>query len=109
MAQIRAIFLLPRQFGIFPHPLVYIEWFTLLGTPDPLTGMHIISRSTRQLRRNSVIVPVTQIVRACHLIGKSGRNINSQWTMDNVLDHATSFYVNHYIHVDDFTLFQHLR
>jgi hypothetical protein len=106
VAQIRAIFLLPPQFGSFSHPLMYIEWFTPLGIPDPLTGMHIVTRSTRQHRRNADIVPATRILRGCHLIGKCGRRIDGSWTTDNILDQPTSFFVNPYVHVDDFTLFK---
>ncbi|KAJ7904866.1 hypothetical protein B0H13DRAFT_1528847, partial [Mycena leptocephala] len=38
-AQIRAIFRLPPQFGEFPHPLAYVEWFTALSRPDPISGL----------------------------------------------------------------------
>ncbi|KAJ6544929.1 hypothetical protein B0H10DRAFT_1695855, partial [Mycena sp. CBHHK59/15] len=46
-AQIRVIFNLPSQFGTFPHPLAYIEWFTPLSRPDPVSGMYTTHRSTR--------------------------------------------------------------
>ncbi|EDR12669.1 uncharacterized protein LACBIDRAFT_311342 [Laccaria bicolor S238N-H82] len=49
-AQVHTIFSLPEQFGSYPQPLAYIEWFTPLGTPEPHTGMHIIKRSTRYTR-----------------------------------------------------------
>ncbi|PSR97599.1 hypothetical protein PHLCEN_2v4306, partial [Hermanssonia centrifuga] len=48
IAHVRAIFKLPATYGIRTlHPLVYVEWFTPFRTPDLLTGMHIVSRSTR--------------------------------------------------------------
>jgi hypothetical protein len=106
VAQIRAIFDLPPQFGPFPHPIAYLEWFTPLGNSDPLIGMHTVTRSTHRLRKNAAILPVTHIVRGCHLIGKCGCQIEGSWTTDNVLDQNTPFFVNHYIHVDDFTLFK---
>ncbi|KAJ7660335.1 hypothetical protein DFH06DRAFT_951086, partial [Mycena polygramma] len=49
-AQIRVIFTLPPQFGTYPHPLAYIEWFTPLNRPDPTSGMFTTHRSTRALR-----------------------------------------------------------
>ncbi|KIJ93033.1 hypothetical protein K443DRAFT_68963, partial [Laccaria amethystina LaAM-08-1] len=49
-AQVRTIFTLPPQFGSYPHPLAYIEWFTPLGQPEARTGMHVVSRSTRHSR-----------------------------------------------------------
>ncbi|KAG6834117.1 hypothetical protein H0H93_011813, partial [Arthromyces matolae] len=58
VAQIRAIFNLPTQFGPHRHPLAYVEWFTQLGRVDPVTGLHTISRSTRQRRRNTAVVHI---------------------------------------------------
>jgi len=71
VAQIRVIFELPPQFGSYLHPLAYLEWFTSLGNPDPLTGMHIVTHSTRQSCRNAAIVPVTQIV--------MGKGLGNPW------------------------------
>ncbi|KAJ7748280.1 hypothetical protein DFH07DRAFT_703727, partial [Mycena maculata] len=46
-AQIRVIFKLCLQFGSYPHPLAYMEWFMPLnGRPDPVSGMFTINRST---------------------------------------------------------------
>ena len=103
VARVRVIFHLPPQFGSFHHPLAYIEWFTPFGHPDAHTGMHITSRSTRQHRRNAAVISVDKIVYGCHLIGKCSRHINREWTADNVLDLASHFYLNPYIHVDMFT------
>ncbi|KAJ6625726.1 hypothetical protein B0H10DRAFT_2174006 [Mycena sp. CBHHK59/15] len=102
-AQIRVIFNLPSQFGTFPHPLAYIEWFTPLSRPDPVSGMYTTHRSTRFHRRNAAVVSVSQLVRGCHLMGKCGLTIDRTWTSDNVLDTAAMFFVNPYIHVDTFT------
>ncbi|KAJ6473973.1 Zn-finger domain-containing protein [Mycena vitilis] len=102
-AQIRVIFNLPSQFGIFPHPLAYIEWFTPLNHPDPVSGMYTTHRSTRLHRRNAAVVSVETLVRACHLMGKCGTTIDHTWTSDNVLEKATIFHINPYIHVDTFT------
>ncbi|KAF8152285.1 hypothetical protein B0H34DRAFT_111607, partial [Crassisporium funariophilum] len=97
-AQVCVIFTLPRQFGMYPHPLAYIQWFTPLGRPDALTGMHIVSRSTRQCRRNSAVIPVTDIARSCHLMAKCGASIDRKWTSNNVLDLCSHFFINPYIH-----------
>ncbi|KAG6905181.1 hypothetical protein DXG01_004384 [Tephrocybe rancida] len=76
IAQVRAIFDLPHQFGFLTHPLAYIEWFTPLGRPDTVTSMYTVTRSTRQRRRNAAVVLVTQIARSCHLMGKCGATID---------------------------------
>ncbi|KAF8879805.1 hypothetical protein BD779DRAFT_1550612 [Infundibulicybe gibba] len=103
VAQVRVIFLLPEYFGVHPHPLAYVEWFTSLGAPDPQTGMYVINRSTRQHQPNSAIISTARIVRGCHLMGQFGRTIAKGWTTDNILENAKNFYLNPYIHVDTFT------
>ena len=86
VAQVRLLFNLPPQFGPFPHPLAYIEWFTKIGSPDPNTGLCSVTRSTRQGKRNAEVV-------------------SSTWTTDNVLEQGSiHFFVNPYINVDTFTV-----
>ncbi|KAJ7609663.1 Zn-finger domain-containing protein [Roridomyces roridus] len=102
-AQIRAIFQLPPQFGSFPHPLAYVEWFTPLNRREPVSGMFTTHRSTTFHRRRAAVVSVTQIIRGCHLIAKCGKNIDTKWTSANVLDSSPMFYLNPYILVDTFT------
>ncbi|KAJ7073219.1 Zn-finger domain-containing protein [Mycena belliarum] len=102
-AQVRVIFKLPPQFGSYPHPLAYVEWFTPLNRPDPISGMFTTHRSTRLHRRNAAVVSVEHIVRGCHLTAKCGSTIDRKWTSYNVLDKAAMFYVNPYILVDTFT------
>ena len=105
IAQVRLIFNLPAQFGSYPHPLAYIEWFTPLGMIDPNTGLHSVTRSTRQGQRNSEIVSVDRIIRGCHLMARCGQAILSSWTTDNILEQDSIHYlVNPYINVDTFTL-----
>ena len=89
-----------QPFWILPTP----AGITPLVQPDNLTGMHIITWSTRSHCRNAAVVFITDIVHGCHLMGKSGLKIDPTWTMDNVLDLASHFYLNpYYINVDSFT------
>ena len=105
VAHVRLIFNLPPQFGKFPHPLAYIEWFTHMGNPDANTGLHTLTRSTRQGRRNAEIVSVDRIVRGCHFMARCGQNIPSSWTTDNILEqNSIHFLLNPYINVETFTL-----
>ena len=60
VGQVCAIFCLPEEFGSFPDPLAYIEWFTAFQLPVPDLEMYQISRSTRQYRRHASIIPVPQ-------------------------------------------------
>ncbi|KAF8871026.1 hypothetical protein BD779DRAFT_1613985 [Infundibulicybe gibba] len=85
VAQIRMVFLLPPQFA--PIRTHLSTW------NDSLTGMYIISRSTRHHHPNSAIISAHRIVRACHLMGKC----------DMAIEKGKKFYLNPYIHVDTFT------
>ena len=105
VAQVRLIFNLPEQFGLFPHPLAYIEWFTPLGSFDANTGLYSITRSTRQGQRNAEVISVDRIIRGCHLMARCGQKILSSWSTDNILEQTSIHYlVNPYINVDSFTL-----
>ncbi|KIK24335.1 hypothetical protein PISMIDRAFT_70034, partial [Pisolithus microcarpus 441] len=50
LAQVRVVFKLPEVFGTFPHLLAYVEWFTTLQRRDPVSGLFIVTRSTRNRR-----------------------------------------------------------
>ncbi|KAI0693165.1 hypothetical protein BC835DRAFT_1546152, partial [Cytidiella melzeri] len=50
------------------HPLAYIEWYTPFHRYDDLTGMFSVASSQRLHRRRASIIPITSIVRTCHLI-----------------------------------------
>ncbi|KAJ7445474.1 hypothetical protein FB451DRAFT_1343619 [Mycena latifolia] len=94
IAQVRAIFMLPPQYGTYPHPLAYIEWFTPFNQPDKTSGMYTVHRSSRAHRRNASVVSVEHL---------AGAKIDRKWTTDNVIDKATYFYYNPYITVDTFS------
>jgi hypothetical protein len=100
------IFTLPSEYGDFHEPLVYVEWFTDFGTVDTDLGMHIIGPSTRNHRRRAEIIPVSRILRTCHLLPKFGKVIDPSWHMDNILDQKIKFYVNLYLRHHDFILFR---
>ncbi|KAG6807681.1 hypothetical protein H0H92_006720 [Tricholoma furcatifolium] len=104
VAQVRVIFELPSHLGTYSHPLAYVEWFTPLGQPHAVTGLYTVSRSTRQHRRNAAVIPVSKIVRGCHLMGKSASSMDRKWTTYTVMDLATQFYFNPYLHVDMFSI-----
>ncbi|KAJ6553375.1 hypothetical protein B0H19DRAFT_949761 [Mycena capillaripes] len=103
VAQVRAIFTLPPQYGKYSHPLAYIEWFTGFNQPEKTSGLYTIHRSSRAQRRNAAVVSVEHIVRTCHLMAKCGKKIDRKWTTDNVMDEAKYFYFNPYIDVDTFS------
>ena len=76
-----------------------------MGNPDANTGLHTLTRSTHQGRRNAEIVSVDRIIRGCHLMARCGQKIPSSWTSDNILEqNSIHFLVNPYINVETFTL-----
>jgi hypothetical protein len=80
-AQIRVIFELPAQYGRFPHPLAYIEWYRPFSSRDPTTGFFKVARSTRNHVRHSEVISVTKILQSCHLAPKYGStSVDHSWT-----------------------------
>ncbi|KAI6039428.1 hypothetical protein EDC04DRAFT_2867973 [Pisolithus marmoratus] len=45
VAQMHVIFKLPNHLGDQPHPLVYVEWFTVLHHKDPVSGLYVVNHS----------------------------------------------------------------
>ncbi|KAF8143444.1 hypothetical protein K438DRAFT_1911066 [Mycena galopus ATCC 62051] len=105
VARVRVIFKLPEHHGNYADPLVYIDWFKPLTTPVTNLGMYCVSLSTRMHHQKSEIIPITQIVRSCHLIPRFGRRIDPTWNSENVLDCCKEFYLNPYLRHHDFFLF----
>jgi hypothetical protein len=111
VGRVRVIFRAPDIFHeLAPEPLVYIEWFTSLNTVDKVSGMYSVSPSTSNHERSASVIPITALVRTCHLVPHWGRAINLTWTQENVLDPAkcTRFYVNPYVRLSDFVLLHYV-
>lgn len=88
---------MPRTYPVrVEEPLAYIEWLTPLRAPDANTGLIPLTRSTRMHRPYAEIVPLTRIVRNCHLYPKFGRAIDNTWSADNVAEKATGFSLSPY-------------
>jgi len=108
VGHVRAIFCVPDEFGTFPDPLAYVEWFTAFQSPVPDLEMYQVSRSTRQHRQRASIISVTQIERSIHLIPKFGWRIDLSWSAEDVFECCKTFYVNPYLRHLDFLLFRYL-
>ncbi|KAJ7318309.1 hypothetical protein DFH08DRAFT_1036468 [Mycena albidolilacea] len=108
VARIRVIFRLPEHYGSYPHPLAYVDWYKPLKTPVPNIRMHKVSLSSRNHRQHSSIIPITEILRSCHLIPVFGKSVSPLWTSDRVLDQCKYFYLNPYLRHHDFYLFRYL-
>ncbi|KAJ3547086.1 hypothetical protein NMY22_g1793 [Coprinellus aureogranulatus] len=104
VAQVRIIFALPvhLQTPKVPKYLAYIEWFTPFRSPDAVTGLRAVSRSSAQRAPAFDVVPLTSIVTTCHLVPKFGTKHPVNWTHTNVLEECKSFYFNHWISVTQY-------
>ena len=66
-------------------------------------GMHIVKQSTRLHKHKAEIISINDVVSGCHLMAKCGMQIDQSYTTDDVLEKATTFYLNPYIDVDTFS------
>lgn len=108
-AQVLLIFRLPTKFGDYPTPLAYVRWFRRFSAKDQTIGMYKIAPSTRSGGYpNNSIIPITHIVRSCHLVPTFGKEIDHSWTHENVLKKASDFFLNPYLRYLDFFLLRYL-
>ncbi|KAI5982757.1 hypothetical protein EDC04DRAFT_2874303 [Pisolithus marmoratus] len=87
-AQVHIVFKLPEHLRTYPHLLVYVEWFTTLQHQDPVSSLYIVSHSTQNHR--------------CNASARCRKEISKDWALADVLEKASSFYINSYIDLDTF-------
>ena len=102
ITQVHVIFKLPEHLGLYPHPLAYVEWFTSPHRRDLISHQFTVTCSTHNHRRNVAVISVDRFMHPCHLQGQCGKNVCLDWSLDNVLEMASAFYVNSYIDLDTF-------
>lgn len=66
------------------------------------------SLSSHNHRQRASVIPVTWIVRSCHLSPNFGRQIPEAWSSSSVLDDARTFFLNPYLRHHDFYLLRYL-
>ncbi|KAJ6618487.1 hypothetical protein B0H10DRAFT_2164151 [Mycena sp. CBHHK59/15] len=86
------------EYGLFPTPLAYVEWYKPLTQIDNDLGMYKIAAASHH--------HLTQISRSCHLIPRLNRKIDRTLATDDVLDRCKDFYLNCYLRHIDFVLFR---
>ena len=106
IGQVRCIFSLPphaidlwfrAQAGAFSHKhFAYIEWFTTFSRAqkDLNSKLFKVSRLMVRGERRVSIIPVSLIHSSIQLFPKFGPQAPVSWSSSNVLEKATSFYVN---------------
>ncbi|EKM50218.1 uncharacterized protein PHACADRAFT_130917, partial [Phanerochaete carnosa HHB-10118-sp] len=73
-------------YGILPHPLLYVEWYTPFLRVDGISQLFQVSRSTRNRRPNATIISADRVVGVCHLPRQCGKEISRDWTSENIPD-----------------------
>jgi hypothetical protein len=84
--------------GNFPHKhFAYVEWFTPFSRAqkDPNSKLFKIARLMEHNGEHRVsIIPISLIRCSVQLFPKFGPQAPVSWQSSNVLENATSFYVN---------------
>ncbi|KIP01316.1 hypothetical protein PHLGIDRAFT_27025 [Phlebiopsis gigantea 11061_1 CR5-6] len=87
VGQVRLIFRVPPEFAVLAKKqLAYIEWFTPLQVRNETLGMYSVARSVRRGRYQASVVPVSSILRTCHLTPVWGKQVDRSWSPENVLE-----------------------
>jgi hypothetical protein len=116
VGRVRVIFTLPEEVnsitGVQPaprnwpkEPLVYIEWYSKLEkAAEPRNGMMYrikkVSTSSSILDKNKVqgsVLPLSHIRQSCMLFPIFPSPVPAHWKADNILDYASSFYINNWL------------
>ena len=108
-AQVLLIFKLPAALGDYPTPLAYVWWYRRFLTKDKITNMYKVLPSTRNGGYGNLsVIPITHIVRSCHLIPVFGKQVDYSWMHKNILRVSPEFLLNPYLHHLDFFLLHYL-
>jgi hypothetical protein len=101
---------MPQEFGVVTCPLAFVSWFKPFRHPVPEIGMYQVAFSSRNHGRRTSVIPITDIVRTCHLIPTFGSACAQDlgWTPYTIFKEATSFYLNPYLRHHDFVLLRYL-
>ncbi|KAI0699576.1 hypothetical protein BC835DRAFT_1330882 [Cytidiella melzeri] len=85
VCQVRLLFQLPSDMEHTTGSkrlLAYVEWYTPFHQYDNTVGMFSVAPSQRHHRRQASIIPITVIVRSCHLISAWGQVARTEWTSE---------------------------
>ncbi|KAJ7912610.1 hypothetical protein B0H13DRAFT_1874597 [Mycena leptocephala] len=61
VGRVQVIFRIPEDFGQYPDPVAYIDWYKPLRPPVAGLGMHQVSLSSQNMHQRSSIIPVGDI------------------------------------------------
>lgn len=86
----------PTKPANIPAHLAYVEWFTPFSRAifDPVSRLYSIKPLIANGQRQASVIPISLIRQSVHLYPKFGAIAPAEWKSSNVLDLATSFYVN---------------
>ncbi|KAF8526120.1 hypothetical protein JB92DRAFT_3108489 [Gautieria morchelliformis] len=102
VGRVRTIFRLPSHIE-YPHPLVYVEWYSEFR--QPCTGIDMYTVSPTQGKGHAAVVSVQSIRRSCHLIPRFGEKIDRTMTTENSLERSKQFYVSEFTDLYSYQFF----
>lgn len=73
---------------------------------DPDTGLSVATWATNRGNHQAEVIPLGDIEQAIHLVPKFGKAMDKSWTERNVFEKSNKFYVNKFINMHTFILFQ---
>ncbi|KAG8778761.1 hypothetical protein FRC12_024833 [Ceratobasidium sp. 428] len=111
--RVRAIFRLPERLRRFyAGELVYLELFTPFNSAlSPSHLLHTTSHAGPARERQTIVVPIEDVVLGCHL-APNFRHIDASVQLDSRIDllsDARHFFFNHYYNQYTFQLIQYWR
>jgi hypothetical protein len=108
VGRVRVIFTLPEEVqsitGARPaprnwpkEPLVYIEWYSKLEkAANSRNGMmYLIKKDNDKVQ--GTILRLSNIRQSCMLFPTFPSSVPAHWKTDNILDSASSFYINNWL------------
>ncbi|KAF8987416.1 hypothetical protein BDQ17DRAFT_1435655 [Cyathus striatus] len=95
--------------GKFSQPMAFVHWFKAFSAnPIKDLDMFKVSLSTNTHVQNAGVIPISRIVRTCHLLPVFGEKITSEWLSPGALQNLElSFFLNPYIRHYDFYFFRY--
>lgn len=110
VAKVHVLFKLPDR--IHPEPLAYVTYATTFQKPTRYSQLYQFSWATKMWNHHrypdSAVIPVSRIIRTCHLIPAFEKAVDRTWQSHSVLDSTAKFYLNPYLRFRDFILFRYL-
>lgn len=94
VARLRTIFTLPFSLAHYPHPLIYVDYFSEMdATPNDIC-VYKVHKLTGAGSVKSAVLRLNQLARSCHLAAVHDDDLVGVLDADTILNTFEDFYVN---------------